>query len=132
MRATVDDTLRRARAERARRGCALADGERRPAGGRGLGPAVAAVDLAALRANFAEAVRLAGRRRVIAVVKADGYGHGAAPVARALAAAGCDTLATWSVGEAVALRDAGIETRLLVLAGARDAAEADGGGRTRR
>jgi hypothetical protein len=91
----------------------------------GLGPAIAAIDLVALRANFREATRLAGRRRVIAVVKADAYGHGAAPVARALVAAGCDTLATWSVGEAVALRDAGIEARLLVLGGVRDAAEAD-------
>jgi alanine racemase len=118
MRSTVDDTLCRARAERARRGCALG-------ASRGLGPAIAAIDLAALRANFREATRLAGRRRVIAVVKADAYGHGAAPVARALVAAGCDTLATWSVGEAVALRDAGIEARLLVLGGVRDAAEAD-------
>jgi len=70
-------------------------------------------------------VRLAAGRRVIAVVKADAYGHGAAPVARALAAAGCGELATWSVGEAVALRDAGIAAPLLVLAGAHDAAEAD-------
>jgi alanine racemase len=90
-----------------------------------LGPAVAAIDLDALRANYAEAVRLAARRRVIAVVKADAYGHGAVPVARALVAAGCRTLATWSVGEAVALRDAGVAAPLLVLGGARDASEAD-------
>jgi len=95
------------------------------AASRGLGPAIAEIDLDALRANYAEAVRLAAGRRVIAVVKADAYGHGAAPVARALAAAGCGDLATWSVGEAVALRDAGIAAPLLVLAGARDAAEAD-------
>lgn len=62
---------------------------------------------------------------MIAVIKADAYGHGAAPVARALAAAGCRQLATWSAGEAVALREAGIELPLLVLAGPRDAAEAD-------
>ena len=62
---------------------------------------------------------------MIAVVKADAYGHGAVPVARALVAAGCSALATWSVGEAVALRDAGIAAPLLVLAGARDAGEAD-------
>lgn len=92
---------------------------------RGLGPAVAAIDLDALRANYALAVRLAAGRRVIAVVKADAYGHGAAPVASALVAAGCSALATWSVGEAVALRDAGIAAPLLVLAGARDAGEAD-------
>jgi alanine racemase len=90
----------------------------------GLGPAVAAIDLEALRANFAEARRLAAGRRVIAVVKADGYGHGAVAVARALASAGVGALATWSVGEAAALRDAGIAAPLLVLSGVRDAAEA--------
>jgi alanine racemase len=95
------------------------------AASRGLGPAIAAIDLDALRANYAEAVRLAAGRRVIAVVKADGYGHGAAPVARALVAAGCRALATWSVGEAIALRDAGIAVPLLVLAGVLDAGEAD-------
>ena len=94
------------------------------AASRGLGPAVAAIDLDALRANFAEARRLAAGRRVIAVVKADGYGHGAVAVARALASAGVGALATWSVGEATALRDAGIAAPLLVLSGVRAAAEA--------
>jgi len=94
------------------------------AASRGLGPAVAAIDLDALRANFAEARRLAAGRRVIAVVKADGYGHGAVAVARALADAGVGGLATWSVGEAASLRDAGIAVPLLVLSGVRDEAEA--------
>ena len=62
---------------------------------------------------------------MIAVVKADAYGHGAVPVARALVEAGARALATWSVGEASALRDAGIAAPLLVLSGVRDAAEAD-------
>ena len=62
---------------------------------------------------------------MIAVVKADAYGHGAVPAARALARAGVASLATWSVGEASALRDAGLEMPLLVLAGALDDAEAD-------
>jgi alanine racemase len=92
---------------------------------RGLGPAVAAIDLDALRANFALAMRLAAGRRVIAVVKADGYGHGAVTVARTLASAGVGALATWSVGEAAVLRDTGIAVPLLVLSGVRDAAEAD-------
>jgi alanine racemase len=86
---------------------------------------VAAIDLDALRANWAEATRLASGRRVIAVVKADAYGHGAATVARELVAAGCAALATGSVGEAAALRDAGIEAELLVLAGVLDRADAD-------
>jgi alanine racemase len=83
------------------------------------------IDLGALRANYAEAVRLAAGRRLIAVVKADAYGHGAVPVARTLAAAGCGALATWSVGEAASLLDAGIGVELLALAGAHDRAEAD-------
>jgi alanine racemase len=82
------------------------------------------IDLGALRANAAEAARLADGRRVIAVVKADAYGHGAEPVARLLVRSGCSALATWSVGEATALRDGGIDAPLLVLAGPRDAAEA--------
>src|SRR2546427_8069199 len=95
------------------------------AASRGLGPAVAAIDLEALRANYALAVRLAAGRRVIAVVKADGYGHGAVDVASVLVSAGCGALATWSVGEAIALRDAGIAAPLLVLAGVRDPEEAE-------
>ena len=70
-------------------------------------------------------MRLAAGRRVIAVVKADGYGHGAVAVARALAEAGAGGLATWSVGEASALRDGGIAIPLLVLSGVRGADEAD-------
>lgn len=89
------------------------------------GPAVATIDLSALRANTAEAVRLAGGRDLIAVVKADAYGHGAVAISRALVAAGCPSLAVWSVGEAVALRDAGIAAPLLVLGGVYDAEQAE-------
>lgn len=69
-------------------------------------------------------MRLAGGRRVVGVVKADAYGHGAAPVARALVAAGCPALATWSVEEAALLRDAGIRVPLLVFRGVLDAEDA--------
>jgi alanine racemase len=85
----------------------------------------ATIRLGALRHNFAQARRLAGAREAIAVVKADAYGHGAVPVARALAAEGCRRLAVHSVAEAAALRDAGLALPLLVLAGARDPAEAE-------
>ena len=78
------------------------------------------------------AQRLAAGRRVIAVVKADAYGHGAvARGARARWRRACDALATWSVGEAAALRDAGIAAPLLVLAGVRDARRGRRGGRAR-
>lgn len=86
---------------------------------------VAQIDLAALRGNFALARRLAGGRDVIAVVKADAYGHGALAVTRALVGAGCARFAVARVAEAVALRDAGIAAQLLVLGGCQDAAEAE-------
>ncbi|WP_461011907.1 alanine racemase [Streptomyces capparidis] len=68
----------------------------------------ATVDLAAVRANV-EALRArAGGAAVMAVVKADGYGHGAVPVARAARQAGAAWLATATPDEALALRAAGI------------------------
>jgi alanine racemase len=49
------------------------------------------------------------------VIKADGYGHGMLPVGRILAAAGADGLSVATLDEAVALRDGGIESPILVL-----------------
>ncbi len=54
---------------------------------------------------------------VMGVVKADAYGHGAIEISRVLAAAGAKWLAVSSVEEGVTLRRAGIETRILVMAG---------------
>ena len=88
------------------------------------GPAVARIDLGALVANYALARRLAGHRSVIAVVKADAYGHGAVRVARVLARAGCERLAVARVGEAAELRDAAVALPILVLCGVQDAEEA--------
>jgi alanine racemase len=85
---------------------------------------VATIRLAAIRANFATAAKFAAGREVIAVIKADGYGHGAVPVARALVEAGCRRLAVVTVAEAAALRDAGVRNPILVLGGVHDAAEA--------
>jgi alanine racemase len=59
------------------------------------------------------------------VVKADAYGHGAVPVARRLASAGCHAFAVATVAEAAELREASIEQALLVVGGVHDAAEAD-------
>ena len=83
----------------------------------GRRPTVARIDRAALRANLATVRARAPGRAVIAVVKADGYGHGAVTVARTLADAGSEWLATLSVEEAVELRDAGLTLPILVLAG---------------
>lgn len=60
---------------------------------------------------------MAPSTRIIGVVKADAYGHGAVEVARILAAEGIGWLAVSSVEEGVALRTAGLTTRILVMAG---------------
>jgi alanine racemase len=78
--------------------------------------ALARVNLAAIERNVAHLRReLTGGAELCAVVKADGYGHGAAPAARAALAGGATWLAVAAAGEAAALREAGIETRLLVM-----------------
>ena len=58
-------------------------------------------------------VRTATTAGIMAVVKADGYGHGAVTVARAAVAAGADWLGVTDVAEAVALRDAGLTVPIL-------------------
>jgi alanine racemase len=87
--------------------------------------AEAAIDLGAVRANAELARRLAGDRDVIAVVKADAYGHGAVPLSRVLLDAGCASLAVASVAEAAELREAHIGSAILVLAGILDEQEAE-------
>ena len=79
-------------------------------------PTHAEIDLSAIAANVALACRLAGpETRVMAVVKADAYGHGAVPVARVALAAGATWLGVAIPEEAVPLRAAGIASRILVL-----------------
>ena len=73
------------------------------------------IDLAALRHNYHLLKKISGNNQLIAVVKADAYGHGAIEVARALPDA--DAFAVAAVGEAVALREAGIPQKILVLGG---------------
>jgi alanine racemase len=75
-------------------------------------PTCARIDLEALAHNVRLAVRLAGpERRVLAVVKADAYGHGAVRAARAALAAGAAKLGVATPGEARSLRAAGIMLR---------------------
>ena len=61
---------------------------------------------------------------MIAVVKADAYGHGALPVVRALRDAGCRRFAVVTLEEAAVLRDDGVEVPILVLGGVHDPDEA--------
>jgi alanine racemase len=81
-------------------------------------PVWAEVDLGAVSANYRELRRrLRPGVKIIAAIKANAYGHGAIEVARILAAEGADWLATGSFDEAVAVREARIETPMLLFAG---------------
>ena len=82
----------------------------------------ATIRLDALRHNLQVARRAAPRARLMAVVKADAYGHGMVPVAEAIAGE-VDAFAVASPGEGLALRAAGIDRPILVLHGALDADE---------
>jgi len=94
-------------------------------------PTVARVDLDALKSNYRRIVEhLAGERPartpgVIAVVKANAYGHGAPQVARALEDAGADLLACADIEEGQALRAAGVRAEILVF-GALSVSDFDG------
>jgi alanine racemase len=86
----------------------------------------AEIDLGAIGHNLRE-LRRATRpeARVMAVVKANGYGHGAVPVARAALDAGADALAVARLPEGQALRAAGVSAPILVLGPSPPAAAAD-------
>ena len=73
------------------------------------------VDLGAVRANVRTLVELARPAALLAVVKADGYGHGAVPIAEAALDAGASWLGVALVEEGRELREAGIDARILVL-----------------
>ena len=75
--------------------------------------AEAAVDLAAIGHNVRVLRQHAGSAQVMAVVKADGYGHGATQVARAALAAGAAEIGVATIGEALALRRDGITAPVL-------------------
>jgi alanine racemase len=73
------------------------------------------VDLRRLALNMRTVKKKAKGSRVIAVVKADAYGHGAIPVSRVLLENGADLLAASTLQEAVVLREAGFECPILTL-----------------
>ncbi len=75
----------------------------------------AEVSLDAVGANVEELRRLVAPADVCAVVKADGYGHGAVPVAQAALEAGATWLAVAQVPEAAALRQFGVVAPILLL-----------------
>jgi alanine racemase len=87
-------------------------------------PTVARVDLAALRSNYRRLVEFFAREPdppagrppgIVAVVKANAYGHGAGQVARALEEAGADLVACADLEEGASLRGAGVTAEILVF-----------------
>src|SRR5260221_4540068 len=94
-------------------------------------PTVARVDLTALQSNYRRIVEHLTRGRaprapgVIAVVKANAYGHGAPQVAKALENAGADLLACADIEEGAVLRAAGVQADILIF-GALSVSDLDG------
>ncbi|MBC2712998.1 MAG: alanine racemase [Desulfosarcina sp.] len=73
------------------------------------------IHLAHLRFNFREIRKKIAPSRLIPVVKADAYGHGAIPVSRCLVDEGADLLAVAQYQEAMELRDSGIDVPILIF-----------------
>src|SRR5580704_4926785 len=90
---------------------------RRAAPADAVRPTRAEVNLEALRHNLRVVKRHAGAARVWAVLKADGYGHGAPAVARTLERARVDGFCVALLEEGVELREAGIAAPIMVMGG---------------
>lgn len=80
-------------------------------------PTVAEIDLSALRDNYRALRAFANGASIMAVVKADAYGHGAVQVSRALKDEGCASFGVATVAEGRELRAAGVTGRIYLLAG---------------
>ncbi|HTW01211.1 MAG TPA: alanine racemase [Streptosporangiaceae bacterium] len=85
----------------------------------------ALIELGAIKDNVGALARHVGGAQVMAVVKADGYGHGMIPAAQAALDGGATWLGVVHVGEALALRRAGVTAPVLCLLGAPDAPHDD-------
>ena len=73
------------------------------------------VNLAAIRHNFRVLRRLAGKWKILTVIKADAYGHGMLPVAKVLVKEKVDFIGLSNLTEGIALRKAGIKTPVLLF-----------------
>ena len=81
-------------------------------------PTFVGIDLDGLAYNFGQLVKLVGSDRLImAVVKADAYGHGAVPVSKKLQSLGCHLFAVSNCREGIELRQGGISRPILLLGG---------------
>jgi hypothetical protein len=82
-------------------------------------PNEAEINLSALDCNVAQVrSRIRPETAIIASVKANAYGHGIVPVARRLTDLCIEVLATGSIADAIAMRDAGISTPILMMGAA--------------
>ena len=81
-------------------------------------PTFAEIDLNSFSHNL-KLIRLkVGRdKKIISIIKADSYGHGAVEIAKSASVSGADMLGVSTVGEGIELREAGIESPILVLGG---------------
>ncbi|MFN3535785.1 MAG: alanine racemase, partial [Desulfatiglandales bacterium] len=83
------------------------------------------IDLSAIKKNLGTIRRLVGKRvKIMAVVKADAYGHGLVQVSRSLQSEDVDCFGVFEMYEAVLLREAGIRKEICLMAGIRDREEA--------
>ena len=82
-----------------------------------MNPTVVEISLSALRHNLRQVAGRVGTVSIIAVVKANAYGHGVVPVARTLLEAGAHQLGVATLAEGQELRQAGIPAPILVLSG---------------
>lgn len=81
-------------------------------------PTWAEINLTALKHNFMRATEIVGERvNVLAVVKADAYGHGAVQVTKALKEVGCEFYGVATVDEALELRESGLNDKIIILSG---------------
>lgn len=81
-------------------------------------PTFAEIDLGALRNNYRLIrERIPARTKLLAVVKADAYGHGFLEVSRELERQGVDAFGVAFLAEAIQLRKSGIDKPLLLLGG---------------
>ncbi len=78
-------------------------------------PTAAVINIGALEHNFNEVVRRVAGRKILAVVKARAYGHGAVAVSRRLLGFGADMLGVALVEEGMELRQAGIDAPILMM-----------------
>lgn len=78
-------------------------------------PTFSRINLDAIMSNVRNVKKYIGQRKLCAAVKADGYGHGAAAVAKAMSNAGADSFGVAMTEEGIKLREAGITKPVILL-----------------